>query len=107
MSYLFFISENTVYAIINSSLNVSWTYSFDYPHHVNFTSGENEITIFSDENTRDSSARYSDLLQENNEIQFLLRNVTKFDAGLYKSVGTLSSNSVDGCVLLVVIGTII
>ena len=86
---------------------ISWTTKGDRPNYnvaFNQLSNQTDDLIYAEGILQKKSAKYKYLRKIGFHIQFTLTQVNKSDIGLYKSMSTSNSPSVDGCAFLVMKG---
>ncbi len=105
--FLLCFADNLIYVEEGKSVVISWTTKVDQPNYnvvFNQLSNQTDDLIYAQGILQKNSAKYKDLIKTGLHIQFTLTQVNKSDVGLYKSMSTSNSPSIDGCAFLVMKG---
>jgi hypothetical protein len=104
---LFCFADNLIYVEERKFVAISWTTKVDQPNYkvvFNQLSSQTDDLIYAQGILQKNSAKYNDFIKTGLHIQFTLTQVNKSDVGLYKSLSTSNSPSIDGCAFLVMKG---
>ena len=109
VALMFCFADNLIYVEEGKSVVISWTTKVDQPnsnYNVAFKqlSNQTDDLIYAEGILQKNSAKYKYLRKIGLHIQFTLTQVNKSDIGLYKSMSTSISPSVDRCAFLVMKG---
>jgi hypothetical protein len=105
--FLLCFADNLIYAEEGKSVVISWTTKVDQPNNkvvFNQLSNQTDDLIYAQGILQKNSAKYNDFMKTGLHIQFTLTQVNKSDVGLYKSMSTSNSPSIDACAFLVMKG---
>ena len=105
--FLFCFVDNLIYGEEGKSVVISWTTKVDQPNYnvaFNQLSNQTDDLIYAEGILQKNPTKYKYLNKSGLHIQFTLTQVNKSDIGLYKSMSTSNSPSVDGCAFLVMKG---
>ena len=105
--FLFCFADNLIYVEEGKSVNISWTNKVNlssYNVAFNQLSNQTDDLIYVEGILQKSTAKYTSFRKIGFHIQFTLTQVNKSDVGLYKSISTSNSPSIDGCAILVMRG---